>query len=59
MSKPLLGAALTWAFAVLGAIGVANWLQLSARDTILAVIAVAVIAVFGAFIPILRLGRKS
>ncbi len=59
MTRPFLGASVTWAFAVLGAIGIARWLQLSSQDTILLVIAVAVIAVLGAFIPVLRLGHKS
>ncbi len=50
-------AAALWAMAVLGAIGVAWWLVFSSRDTMLLVLAVAVIAIFGAFVPAVQLGR--
>jgi hypothetical protein len=50
------GASALWAMAVLGAIGVAYWLGLSSRDTILLVIAVAVVAIFGTFMPAVQLG---
>lgn len=55
----VLNALMLWVFAVLGAIGVAFVLKLSPDDAALLVGAVAFIAIFGAFIPALRLGRKS
>jgi hypothetical protein len=55
----VLYALVLWLFAVLGAIGVAFVLELSASDAALLIAAVAFIAVFGAFLPALRLGRKS
>ena len=55
----ILNAFALWLFAVLGAIGVAYVLRLSAEDTARLVVAVALIAIFGAFLPALRLGRKS
>ncbi len=50
------GASALWAMAVLGAIGVARWLALGARDTTLLVLAVAFIAIFGTFMPAVQLG---
>ncbi len=57
----LIGAFALWLLAIVGAIAIALWLRLSAPETRLLVIAVAFIAFFGAFLPILRLGinRKS
>ncbi len=55
----VLYALVLWLFAVLGAIGVAFALKLSANDAALLIAAVAFIAIFGAFLPALRLGRKS
>jgi hypothetical protein len=55
----VLRALMLWLFAVLGAIGAAFALKLSADDAALLVAAVALIAIFGAFLPALRLGRKS
>ncbi len=52
-------ALMLWMVAVLGAVGVAYVLKLSTGDAALLVAAVAVIAIFGAFIPALRLGRES
>ncbi len=50
------GASALWAMAVLGAIGLANWLGLAQQETILLVVAVAIIAVFGTFLPAVQLG---
>ena len=55
----VLRALMLWLFAVLGAVGVAFALKLSAGDAALFVAAAACIAIFGAFLPALRLGRKS
>ncbi len=55
----VLNALALWMFAVLGAIGVAYVLNLTTNDAVLLVVAVAIIAVFGAFIPALRLGIGS
>ena len=55
----VLNALALWVFAVLGTIGVAYVLKLSSGDATLLVAAVAIIAVFGAFIPALRLGIGS
>ncbi len=50
------GASALWAMAVLGAIGVAHWLEMSSQDAILLVVAVALIAIIGSFIPAVQLG---
>ncbi len=50
------GASALWSMAVLGAIAVAHWLELTTRDTVLLVLAVAVVAIFGTFIPAIQLG---
>ncbi|MCI0478832.1 MAG: hypothetical protein L0Y55_21530 [Anaerolineales bacterium] len=57
----LLGALSVWFLAIVGAMALAVWLRLSAPETRLLVIAVAFIAFFGAFLPIVRLDihRKS
>lgn len=55
----VLYALMLWTFAVVGAVGVAYVLGLSGEHAALLVGVVALIAVFGAFIPALRLGRKS
>jgi hypothetical protein len=55
----VLYALMLWMIAVLGAVGAAYVLKLSTGDAALLVIVVAAIAIFGAFIPALRLGRKS
>ena len=57
----LIGAFALWLLAIVGAIALAVWLRLSRQDTRLVVIALAFIAFFGAFLPVLRLGanRKS
>ena len=57
----LLGAFVLWLLAIVGAIAVAVWLRLSLQDTRLLVMAVAFIAFFGAFLPVLRMtqNRKS
>ncbi len=55
----VLYALMLWVFAVLGAVGAAYVLKLSTDDAALLVAAVAFIAIFGAFIPALRLRRKS
>ncbi len=55
----VLYALMLWMVAVLGAVGVAYVLKLSTGDAALLVTVVAVIAIFGAFLPALRLGRKS
>ncbi len=55
----LLGAFAVWLLAVVGALGVADMLKLSTGDAAMLVVAVALLAIFGAFIPALRLGRKS
>ncbi len=52
------GASALWAMAVLGAIGFARWLGLATRDTVLLVLAVAAVAVVGAFIPAVQLGLE-
>ena len=57
--KRILYAFALWLFAVLGAVGIAFWLSLSAQHALVLVATVAAIAIFGAFIPALRLGRKS
>jgi hypothetical protein len=63
LRKPglLIGAFALWFLAIAGAIAVALWLRLSMQETRLLVIAVAFIAFFGAFLPVVRLGsnRKS
>lgn len=48
-----------WAFAIAGAFGVAHWLELNHQETALLVGAVAIAAVFGALLPILKLNQKS
>ncbi len=48
-----------WAFAIAGAIGVAHWLELNHQETALLVGAVAIAAVFGALLPVLKLNQKS
>ncbi len=55
----VLYALMLWMFAVVGAIGVAFVLNLSSSDAALLVAAVAFIAIFGAFIPALRLGNRK
>jgi uncharacterized membrane protein YhaH (DUF805 family) len=50
------GASALWAMAVLGAIGVAHWLGLGSRDTTLLVLAVAIVAILGTFMPAVQLG---
>jgi len=55
----VLNAFVLWLFAVVGAISVAYWLRLSSQDALLLIITVALVAIVGAFIPALRLGRKS
>ncbi len=50
------GATALWAMAVLGAIGVAHWLDLPGRDTVLLVVGVAFVAMIGTFIPAVQLG---
>lgn len=59
-SASLLGAFVVWAFAVLGAIGVAFWFtrSVSTPDAFRLVLAVAIVAFFGAFVPFLRLESK-
>ena len=48
-----------WAFAIAGAIGVSHWLELNHQGTVLLVGAVAIVALFGALLPVLRLNQKS
>lgn len=48
------GALLLWLLAVIGAIGLAVWLRLPAYETRLLVLAIAFIAFFGAFLPMMR-----
>lgn len=57
----MLGALCVWLFALLGAVGVAEWLDLGARDAWLLIGAVGVLAFFGAFLPVARLAfhRKT
>ncbi len=52
-------ALLTWAFAVVGAAGVAYWLKLSLQDAVVLVAIVAIAAFFGSFVPMWRLGSKA
>ncbi len=47
-----------FALAIVGALGVAWLLALGIRDTLIFVGAVALTALFGTFIPILRLGYR-
>jgi drug/metabolite transporter superfamily protein YnfA len=48
-----------WAFAIAGAFGVAHWLELDHQETALLVGAVAIVAVFGAVLPVLKWNQKS
>ncbi|MCX7838856.1 MAG: hypothetical protein N2559_05305 [Anaerolineae bacterium] len=50
----IISALLLWLLAIIGAIGLAVWLRLSPYETRLLVLAVAFIAFFGAFLPIVR-----
>lgn len=50
----IFGATATWLAAILGAVGVAYWLALGARDAFLLIGTVAVLAFFGTFLPVLR-----
>jgi predicted membrane-bound spermidine synthase len=54
----LLGAFMLWLLAIVGAIAVAVWLRLSLQDTRLLVMAVAFVAFFGAFLPVLRMTQN-
>jgi len=54
----IIGAFALWLLAVVGAIAAAVWLRLSAPETRLLVIAVAFIAFFGMFLPVLRLSKN-
>jgi len=54
----LLGAFILWLLAIVGASAVAVWLRLSLRETRLLVMAVAFIAFFGAFLPVLRMTQN-
>jgi len=47
-----------WILALVGAIAAAVWLRLSLQETRLLVIAIAFIAFFGVFLPVLRLARN-
>ena len=51
-------AIVVWAFAVAGAVGVADWLKLSSQDAIALIAIVGGVAFFGAFIPVARLGKS-
>jgi len=44
-----LNALMLWAFAVIGAVGVAVWLKLATQDAVILAGAVAVVAFFGDF----------
>jgi drug/metabolite transporter superfamily protein YnfA len=48
-----------WAFGIAGAFGVARWLELNHQETALLVGAVAIVVVFGALLPVLKLNQKS
>jgi len=50
-----------WLLAIVGAVGVAFWLNLSPRDAFALMGVVAIVAFFGAFLPVARLhqNRKS
>jgi hypothetical protein len=50
----LISALLLWLLAVIGAIGVAVWLRLPPYETRLLVLAIAFIAFFGVFLPVVR-----
>ncbi len=54
----MLLALVAWSFAIVGAAGVAYWLKLSSQHAILLIAAVAVIAFFGSFLSVLRLGKS-
>lgn len=51
-------AVVVWVFAVAGAVGVADWLKLSSQDAIGLIAIVGVVAFFGAFMPVARLGKS-
>lgn len=50
----IISALFLWLLAIIGAIGLAVWLRLSPYETRLLVLAVAFIAFFGVFLPIVR-----
>ena len=54
----LLAAFVLWMLAIVGAIAFAVWLRLSLEETRALVIAIAFIAFFGVFLPVLRLARN-
>ncbi len=55
MKATRLGAFGVWLLAMVGAIGVAFWLNLSPRDAFVLIGVVAIVAFFGAFLPVWRL----
>ncbi len=57
----LAGAFALWLLALVGALALAVWLRLSLQETRLLVIAIAFVAFFGVFLPVLRVSvnRKS
>ncbi|MBI5035328.1 MAG: hypothetical protein HZB51_32775 [Chloroflexi bacterium] len=57
--QALLGALAVWILAMIGAAGVAYWLQLSFQNVILLIVAVAVLSFIGAFVPIVRLFNRT
>jgi hypothetical protein len=54
----IIGAFVLWLLAIFGAIALAVWLRLSLQATRLLVIAIAFVAFFGVFVPVLRLGIR-
>ncbi len=57
-SSAIIGGLALWLCAVAGAIGVAVWLELSTQDAAWLIVIVAVIAFFGALVPVVRLGKN-
>jgi len=55
MRATRLGAFGVWLLAMVGAVGVAFWLNLSPRDAFALMGVVAIVAFFGAFLPVWRL----
>jgi len=57
-SSAIIGRVALWLCAVIGAIGLAVWLNLSTNDALWLIVSVAVIAFFGALVPVVRLGKN-
>lgn len=59
MKATRLGAFGVWLLAIVGAIGMAFWLNLSLREALGLIVGVAIVAFLGAFLPVWRLHRNQ